>query len=201
MSNQVPPRITSSDVQRAERIPPGQTQTRKWPVLHEGATPQVELATWSLRLFGRVEQTVEWSWEEFRALPRCEVLADMHCVTRWSRLDMVWTGVQVREVMRHVRLLADARYVLAHCERDFTTNLPLADFLEEDALLAWAADGEDLDPDHGWPLRLVIPRLYAWKSAKWIRGLEFLTHDQAGYWERGGYHMHGDPWAEERFRD
>ncbi len=193
------PQIVSSDTLRKERIPPGQVLTRKWPVLHAGTTPQVDLASWDLRLFGLVKQPMRWTWEEFRRLPACDVKADMHCVTRWSRLNMTWTGVAVSEVMKHVELLPEARFVLAHGEQGFSTNMPLAEFLADDALFAWAADDQELERDHGWPLRLVIPRLYAWKSAKWVRGVEFLAHDRAGYWEQGGYHMHGDPWREERF--
>ncbi|MBL8829699.1 MAG: sulfite oxidase-like oxidoreductase [Planctomycetaceae bacterium] len=198
-SDPIRPMIVSSDTEREQRIPPGQVLTRKWPVLHAGSTPQVDLTKWDLRLFGLVKQPARWTWDEFRALPSVDVRADMHCVTRWSRLSMTWHGVLVSEVMKHVELLPEARFVVAHCEQSFTTNLPIEWFLAEDALFAWGADGTDLSPDHGWPLRLVVPKLYAWKSAKWLCGVEFLAHDQPGYWERGGYHMRGDPWLEERF--
>jgi DMSO/TMAO reductase YedYZ molybdopterin-dependent catalytic subunit len=192
-------KIVSTDTQREQRIPPRQALTRKWPVLHDGATPKVDLTKWSLEFFGQVETPARWNWEEFRALPSVEVYADMHCVTRWSKLDMCWTGVSVHELMKHVELLPSAKFIMVHGENNFATNLPLDEFLAADVLFAWAANGEDLTPDHGWPLRLVVPKLYAWKSAKWIRRVEFMDRDRAGFWERGGYHMHGDPWKEERF--
>jgi len=191
--------IKSPDTLREQRLPPGQVLTHKWPVLHAGTTPAVDLEHWDFRLFGLVRQQIRWDWSAFRALPHLDVSADMHCVTRWSRLDMIWHSVALIEILRHVELLPSAKFALAHCERGFTTNVPLETLLENDVLLAWGADGEDLSPDHGWPLRLVVPKLYAWKSAKWIRGIEFLSHDRPGYWERGGYHLRGDPWTEERY--
>ncbi|HEX8200338.1 MAG TPA: sulfite oxidase-like oxidoreductase [Isosphaeraceae bacterium] len=194
-----PADVISPDTTRPERIPPGQVRTRHWPVLHAGSVPQVDLAGWDLRCFGLVEEPRAWTWDAFRALPRSTVLADMHCVTTWSRLDNLWEGVLVRDVMAHVRVQPEARFVLVHAEADFTTNLPLADFLGDDCLFAWGHDGRPLDPDHGGPLRLVVPRLYAWKSAKWVRGVEFLAADRPGFWEQNGYNAHGDPWTEERF--
>lgn len=191
--------IVSPDTLRPRRIPPGQHQTVKWPVLHAGSVPRIDLARWDFTLSGLVEQGTTWSWDEFRALPSVRVHADMHCVTHWSLLDCVWEGVAVSEVMKHVRIKPEARFVVAHAEQGWTTNLPLADFLGADCLLAWSQGGEPLTPDHGWPLRLVVPRLYAWKSAKWVRGIEFLSHDRPGFWERNGYHNHGDPWTEQRF--
>lgn len=193
------PLIISSDTKRAVRIPPGQAETQRWPVLHAGGVPRVDLAKWDLRLFGLVEQPVTWNWEQFKTLPPARMFSDMHCVTRWSRLDNQWEGVLVSEVMKHVTLKPNAKYALIHAENGFTTNLPIADFLGEDCIFAWSHDGKELSPDHGWPLRLVIPRLYLWKSAKWVRGVEFLEHDEPGFWEQNGYHNHGDPWTEERF--
>jgi len=193
------PKIISSDTLRSERIPRGQMRTTRWPVLHAGSTPKVDLATWDLKVFGAVEEPVSWTWDQFQALESVVVAADMHCVTRWSRLDNSWEGVAVSEVMKHVRLKPEARFVLVHAEHGFTTNLALDDFLGEDCLFAWSHDGRPLTPDHGWPLRLVIPRLYAWKSAKWLRGIEFRETDKPGFWEQNGYHHHGDPWTEERF--
>jgi DMSO/TMAO reductase YedYZ molybdopterin-dependent catalytic subunit len=196
--------IVSPDVQRDNRIPPRQVLTRKWPVLHAGSTPPFDKARWTFRMFGLVEQPWECNYDPFRALPRVEVQADMHCVTRWSKLDNLWEGVSTREVLSKVKLQPAARFVMVHCEYGFTTNLPLADFQGDDCLFAWKHNGQDLEPDHGYPLRLVVPRLYAWKSAKWVRGIELMEHDRAGFWEsweHGGYHMRGDPWAEERFRD
>ncbi len=191
--------IVSPDTLREQRIPPGQFQTRKWPVLHAGSVPRVDLAQWRLSLFGLVEEPRSWTWDEFRALPSSRVFADMHCVTQWSLLDNLWEGVLVRELMTHVRLKREARFVLVHAEHGFTTNLPLDDFLGDDCLFAWSHNGQPLDPDHGWPLRLVVPRLYAWKSAKWVRGVEFLDHDAPGFWEQNGYHRRGDPWTEQRY--
>jgi len=188
------PRVVSPDTLRDERIPRGQVRTRKWPVLHAGPTPQVDLKTWDLRCFGAVDRPVTWTWDEFRALPAAVVAADMHCVTHWSRLDNAWQGVLVRDLIRHVGPRPEARFVLIHAEGGFTTNLPIDEFQAEDCLFAWSHDGRALDRDHGWPLRLVVPRLYAWKSAKWVRGVEFLEADRPGFWEQNGYHNHGDPW-------
>jgi DMSO/TMAO reductase YedYZ molybdopterin-dependent catalytic subunit len=199
-----PPRIVSSDTRRARRIPPRQAETRKWPVLHAGTTPRFDRAGWTFRVFGAVEEPWQCSYDEFLALPRVRVLADMHCVTRWSKLGNEWEGVSTRELLAKVRVLPEARLVMVHCEQGFTTNLPLEDFLGEDSLFAWKHNGRDLEPDHGYPLRLVVPRLYAWKSAKWVRGVELLAEDRPGFWEswdNGGYHMRGDPWAEQRFRE
>lgn len=193
------PDVISGDTKRSRRIPPGQTQTKKWPVLHAGVVPRVDLKTWRFTLFGLVDQPKSWTWDEFRALPASRVLADMHCVTRWSLLDNLWEGVLVRDVVSHVHIKPEANFVLAHAEHGFTTNLPLEDFLGDDCLFAWRHGGEPLEPDHGWPLRLVVPKLYAWKSAKWVRGIEFLAADQPGFWEQNGYHDRGDPWIEERF--
>ena len=187
--------VVSPDTRRPVRIPPGQVGTTRWPVLHAGTVPKVDLARWDLTLAGLVDQPKSWTWDEFRALPSTTVFADMHCVTRWSRLDNTWEGVLVSEVMKHVALKPEARFVLVHAEHGFTTNLPLADFLGADCLFAWSHDGRPLDPDHGWPLRLVVPRLYAWKSAKWVRRIEFRAGDTPGFWEQNGYHNHGDPWA------
>ncbi len=191
--------IISPDTRRDVRLPPRQVRAKRWPVLHVGATPKSDLATWDFRLFGAVDEPKTWTWDQFRALPAAVVAADMHCVTRWSRLDNLWEGVSVAEVVRRASPRPEARFVLVHAENGYTTNLPLADFLGDDCLFAWAHDGRPLEPEHGGPLRLVIPRLYAWKSAKWVRGVEFLDHDRPGFWERNGYHNQGDPWTEQRF--
>jgi DMSO/TMAO reductase YedYZ molybdopterin-dependent catalytic subunit len=204
MSDPSEPVIVSPDVERTERVPPGQALTRKWPVLHYGPVPAFDRGRWTFHVFGLVEVPWQCTYEEFLQLPRVTVHADMHCVTRWSKLDNVWEGVSTREVMPHVRIKPEARFVMVHAEHGFSTNLPLDDFLGDDCLFAWRHNGQDLEPDHGYPLRLVVPRLYAWKSAKWVRGIELMAEDRAGFWERfenGGYHMRGDPWAEERFRD
>jgi len=202
--NDANPVIVSPDVKRAQRIPPRQALTRKWPVLHAGSTPAFNRPAWTFHIFGQVEKAWQCTYDEFLALPRITMRADMHCVTRWSKLDNHWEGVSTRAVLDHVKLLPEVRFVLVHCEHGFTTNLPLVDFLGEDCLFAWRHNGHDLEPDHGYPLRLVVPRLYAWKSAKWVRGIELMNEDRPGYWEEwthGGYHMRGDPWTEQRFRE
>lgn len=181
------------------RIPPGQHLVKRLPVLHYGPVPRIDLATWDLRLSGLVEEEVRWTYEQLRALRGRTLTCDIHCVTTWSMLDTVWEGVPVRELMKQVRLKPGARHVLIHAERGYTTNMPLEVFLAEDTLFAWGYDGQELTPEHGWPLRLVVPSRYFWKSAKWVRGVEFLERDVPGFWERGGYHNNGDPWKEERF--
>jgi DMSO/TMAO reductase YedYZ molybdopterin-dependent catalytic subunit len=204
MSEPEPLLIDSPDTRRRERIPPRQALTRKWPILHYGPTPRFDRAHWLFQVFGLVEKPWQCTYDEFLALPRVRVHADMHCVTRWSKLDNVWEGVGTREVLGKVTPKPLARFVMVHSEHGFTTNLPLDDFLGEDCLFAWKHNGVDLDPDHGYPLRLVVPRLYAWKSAKWVRGIELMAEDRPGFWEdwsHGGYHMRGDPWQEQRFRD
>jgi DMSO/TMAO reductase YedYZ molybdopterin-dependent catalytic subunit len=193
--------VVSPDTRRANRIPPGQSRTKKWPVLDASGAPRIDLARWKLSIGGLVKRPVEFSWEEFQKLPRVKVFADFHCVTRWSRLGNVWEGVFTRELVSRAGGLApQAKYVLAHAyDQDWTTNLALRDFLAEDALVALSYDGEPLSEEHGGPARLIVPQLYAWKSAKWVASIEFLSKDRAGFWERNGYHMHGNPWTEERF--
>lgn len=202
--NEDTPLIVSSDMNRTQRIPPGQVTTRKWPVLHAGTTPQFDRTRWTFHVFGLVERPWQCTYDEFLALPRIHVKSDIHCVTRWSKFDNLWEGVSTREIFSKVKPDARAKFVMLHSEHGWTTNLPLEDFLGEDCLFAFKHNGVDLEPDHGYPLRLVVPRLYFWKSAKWVRGVEFMSEDRAGFWEaweHGGYHMRGDPWGEERFRD
>lgn len=194
--------IVSPDTRRADRIPPGQSRTRKWPVLDAHGTPQVPLESWRLQVFGLVERPLAYTLAEFRALPRVKVFADFHCVTRWSRLGNIWEGVPTRELLSRAGIQPAARFVVCHgYDNQWTTNLPLADFLAEDALLADTHDSQPIAADHGGPVRGMVPQLYAWKSAKWICGIELVADDQPGYWERGGYHLRGDPWAEQRFRE
>jgi DMSO/TMAO reductase YedYZ molybdopterin-dependent catalytic subunit len=181
------------------RLPPGQYLTEKWPVLHAGTVPQTDLATWDLRIFGEVENPVTLSWEEFTALPTREITTDIHCVTRWSRFDTSFKGVHWSELEKLVQPKPTARFVVAHAEQDFTANVPLSPLEDDEALLAYEADGEPLAPEHGWPLRLVIPKRYFWKSAKWLRGIELLDHDEPGFWERLGYHNDADYRKEERY--
>ena len=189
------------EAETKERLPPGQVLTQKWPVLTYGATPQADLQTWTFRCFGLVDEEVSWTWKEFLELPRVEVQSDIHCVTRWSRFDNRWEGVAVREILRRVRVRPEAAAVLAHTEEGYTTNVSLTDIDAEDALLAFKHDGEDLPPEHGGPCRLVVPRFYFWKSAKWVRSFEFLDVNAPGFWEVNGYHLHADPWKEERYSD
>ena len=181
------------------RLPPGQYLTEKWPVLHAGTVPQTDLAIWDFKVFGEVEQPLALSYEELQALPRTTTTTDIHCVTRWSRFDTSFEGVHWNELAKLVRPKPNARFVLAHAEQGFTSNVPLAAIEDENALVAWAADGEPLMPEHGWPLRLVVPSRYFWKSAKWLRGLELRSTDQPGFWERYGYHNDADYWREERY--
>ena len=189
------PDVVSPDVHREKRVPPGQVETRRWPVLHAGKTPATDLATWNFRLLGLVDAPASWTWDDLRALPSARVLADMHCVTRWSLLDNIWEGVRIAEILRAVAIKPDARFAMVHADGGYSTNLALADLMGDDCLLAWSHNGRSLEPDHGGPLRLVVPRLYAWKSAKWVRAIEFLADDRPGFWEENGYHNHGDPWA------
>jgi DMSO/TMAO reductase YedYZ molybdopterin-dependent catalytic subunit len=181
------------------RLPPGQYLTEKWPVLHAGDVPAVDLATWTFRVFGEVEKPLELTWEQFRELPRTEHTQDIHCVTRWSRFDTTFRGVHWRDVAALVRPKPSARFAIAHAEQGFTSNVPLASLEDDLALLATEADGEPLTPEHGAPLRLVIPGKYFWKSAKWLRAIELSAVDRPGFWERYGYHNDADPWKEERY--
>ncbi|MGE0351818.1 MAG: sulfite oxidase-like oxidoreductase [Gemmatimonadales bacterium] len=191
----------SIDVRTADdqRLPPGQVLTRKWPVLHYGTVPRIDPARWRLTIQGAVESPTTLSWTDLQALPRRTVQCDMHCVTRWSRYDNVFEGVAVEAVVARARPRPDARAVLIHAEQGYTTNLRIDDFLRPANLLALAFGGEPLTPEHGGPVRLLVPHLYLWKSAKWVTGFEFLEEDEPGFWEQNGYHMRGDPWREERF--
>jgi DMSO/TMAO reductase YedYZ molybdopterin-dependent catalytic subunit len=181
------------------RLPPGQYLTEKWPVLHAGSVPQTDLSTWTLAVSGEVERPLTLSWEELLELPSREVTVDIHCVTRWSRFDTRFKGVHWSELAKLVGPKPSARFVVAHAEQGFTSNMPLAAIEDEQALIAFEADGEPLTPDHGWPVRLVVPTRYFWKSAKWLRGLELLDHDEPGFWERYGYHNDADYWQEQRY--
>ena len=197
-------RIVSPDVLRggpAQRTPPGQTLTAKWPVLHYGSVPKVDPKndSWRLRVFGLVENEYELSYDEIRAMPAVDVVCDIHCVTHWSRLDNTFIGVPTKTIIEQARPKPNARFVMCHSEAGFTVNVPLKELVAEDSILAYAWDGKDLAAEHGWPLRGLVPRLYLWKSAKWIRGIELRATDAPGFWEQNGYHMHGDPWSEERF--
>lgn len=183
-----------------DRLPPGQSVTLKWPVLHFGNVPNYgNLSNWDFYIWGQVAQPKRFTWAEFRALPLTTQVSDMHCVTHWSKFDSTFEGIPVAEVMKHVQLLPDASHVMVHADPGYTTNLALQDFLDEDVMFVLKYEGRPLDPEHGYPTRLLIPKLYLWKSAKWVRGLEFMAGDKPGFWEQYGYHMRGDPWQEERY--
>lgn len=196
--------IISPDTRREHRLPPGQSRTKKWPVLDAHGSPDIDLVTWTFAVDGLVSKPVQWSLDEFLQLPATRVYADFHCVTRWSRLDNVWGGVSTREMAKIVGIKPEAKFVLASAyDYGWTTNIPIEYFLQEDSLFAWSHDGHPIPPAHGGPVRLIVPQLYAWKSAKWVKGVRFLPMDQAGFWEEGGYHMRGNPWEGrdgERFR-
>lgn len=194
--------IISTDTRREKRIPPGQSRTRKWPVLHFGSVPSVPMDSWTLEIDGLVDRPLKFTWDEYRNLPRVKVFADFHCVTRWSRLSNLWEGVSIHELLARAGLQPEAKFVIATgYDSGWTTNLPIEELLQPDVLLADTHDGQPINADHGGPVRLMVPLLYAWKSAKWLRKITFVAEDRPGYWEQAGYHDHGDPWTEERYRD
>ena len=182
-----------------ERLPPGQREVKNWPVLDLGVQPDVSTARWRLAIDGLVEEPLELDWAAFMALPQTELTTDIHCVTAWSRYDNRWTGVATRDLLMLARPKAEARFVVCHSYDGYTTNLPLAEFAAEDALIVHAWDGKPLPREHGGPARVVVPRLYFWKSAKWVNRIELLAQDRSGFWEERGYHDNGDPWREERY--
>jgi DMSO/TMAO reductase YedYZ molybdopterin-dependent catalytic subunit len=182
-----------------DRLPPGQIITKKWPVLHYGTVPSVDLTRWRFTVNGLVDRPLSLSWNDLQALPRRETVCDMHCVTRWSRYDNVFEGVPVQSLLQLAGVSPSARYVLVHAEEDYSTNLPLSDLDRRENLLALKHNGDALTPEHGGPVRLLVPHLYLWKSAKWVTGLELLSEDEPGFWEQNGYHMRGNPWEEERY--
>ncbi len=191
----------TADPAIAERIPPGQYRTEKFPVLHYGSVPKTDLATWDFKVYGEVDSPFTLTWEQFKALPRKQVHTDIHCVTRWSKLDTTWEGVPIQASLELAQGRPSATHVVSHAEQGYTANLPLDVLDDDDVLLADTFDGQPLELEHGYPLRLLVPKKYFWKSSKWIRGLEFLDHDQLGFWERYGYNNSADPWKEERFSD
>ncbi len=195
------PLTTHLTEEQAKRLPPGQFLTEKFPILHEGDVPEIDLATWQLRIFGAVAQEQTISFEQIMALPPVEITDDIHCVTRWSKFDTRWEGVRFRDLLEQlgIDVLPEATHVMVHGGNEYETNVPLADLMGDQVLLAYHYDGIPLTPKHGWPLRLVVPHLYFWKSAKWIEGLEFMTADRPGFWEQNGFHNEADPFREERF--
>ena len=192
-------RKREEEMKQSNRLPPGQSLTEKFPVLTYGPNPKFDPATWDLRVFGEVENEMRWNWDEFLALPTVKITTDIHCVTRWSKFDTVWEGVRFTDFIKLFGVKPSARFVIAHCDYGYTTNLPIESMMEDDVLLTYKYDGEFLEPDHGAPLRTLVPKRYFWKSAKFLRALEFSTVDKPGFWEKNGYHNDGDPWTEERY--
>lgn len=186
------------DPELGDRVPPGQHLASGFPVLTYGETPSVDPSDWEFQVWG-LATPATFRWNDFMAMPQSDFTADFHCVTTWSKLDVQWTGVKVTDFMQYIEVPSTATHVLQHCYGGYTTNLPLDDFVRDENFFAHTLFGETLPVAHGGPMRTVVPHLYAWKSAKWIRGLEFLDHDEAGFWERNGYHHRGDPWQEERY--
>ena len=182
-----------------ERLPVGQYLTKKWPVLSYEPTPKFDPAKYRFKVSGAVAEPFELTWDELQALPRVQLTTDFHCVTTWSRYDNAWEGVHIREILQRAKPLPEAKFVMAHSFTGYTTNMPLADLDDDDVIIAFTHDGEPLAPEHGGPVRLIVPKLYAYKSAKWLSGLEFLEKDRPGFWEVRGYHNHADPWQEERY--
>ncbi|GGG84094.1 sulfite oxidase-like oxidoreductase [Paenibacillus radicis (ex Gao et al. 2016)] len=194
-----PVRVAEVAPELAHRIPPGQTITERFPILHEGDVPKYDLSTWTLRVFGEVAEERTFTFDDLMALPQTKQVNDIHCVTRWSKLDTEWEGIRFIDLLPLLGVHADAKYVMIHADENYDTNLPLEDLLLDNVMLAHRFDGEPLTDKHGWPLRLVVPHLYFWKSAKWIRGIEFMKEDRPGFWERNGFHNYADPFREQRF--
>lgn len=192
-------RKKEEQVKSENRLPPGQSLTEKFPVLTYGPTPKFDPETWDLRVFGAVQKEMSWDWEAFQKLPTTTITTDIHCVTRWSKFDTTWEGVLFRDFIELFSVTDEAKFVIAHCEYGYTTNLPLQTMLDDDVLLAYRYEGELLDPEHGAPVRTLVPKRYFWKSAKFLRALEFSPIDKPGFWEKAGYHNEGDPWDEERY--
>jgi len=191
--------IISPDTKRKSRIPPGQREVKEWPVLHEGNVPYTDLSKWTFTISGLVAEKRRLSYQEFLSLNRVKVFSDIHCVTGWSKLDNNWEGPSSGIIKELTQVLPEAKFVIVHASGNFTTNLTLGDFFEPDVLFALKYNDKSLTPEHGYPVRLIVPRLYFWKSAKWVTGVEFVAEDKPGFWETRGYHNHGNPWLEERY--
>lgn len=200
MSDSLNRRDEEDLMKREGRVPPGQSLTQKFPVLHYGPVPKIELEEWSLQVFGEVEEPKSWSWDEFTRLPTTTITTDIHCVTGWSKFNTTWEGPLFRDFIKIANVKDSVRFVIAHAAHGFTANLPLEVMLEDNVLLAWKYNGELLDPEHGFPVRTLVPQRYFWKSAKWLLKLEFSTVDKPGFWEQAGYHNEGDPWKEQRYQ-
>lgn len=191
--------LTGASAPAGQRLPPGQREVKNWPVLDLGIQPDVPTASWSLAVDGLVERPVTWGWADFLAQPQAKDVSDIHCVTAWSRYDNHWEGVSARHLLEVVRPLPDARFVILHAHDGYTTNLPLDRFADADVMIAHSWEGQPIPREHGGPVRLVVPKLYFWKSAKWLQRIEFTADDRPGFWEVRGYHNEGDPWNEERY--
>jgi len=192
-------RSPKTDPALGKRLPPGQVLTERFPILHEGEIPEYALANWSLRLFGKLARPIELRYADLLALPQRQLRCDIHCVTRWSKFDTEWSGVHLQDLLQAFDIQPTSDFVMAHSDHDYQTNLRLDDLLHPDSLLATHYAGQPLTAQHGWPLRLVVAGRYFWKSAKWLRGLEFVDQEQPGFWEQNGFHLHADPFAEQRF--
>ncbi|MFC7334585.1 sulfite oxidase-like oxidoreductase [Rhodocista pekingensis] len=191
--------LTGIQGEPGQRLPPGQREVKNWPVLDLGVQPDIRPETWHLRVDGLVETPTVWKWDDFRAQPRFQDVSDIHCVTAWSRYENLWEGVSARHILSVVKPKPEARHILFHSFDGYTTNLPLAAFDDDDVLLADTWEGKPITREHGGPVRVVVPKLYFWKSAKWVNRMEFLAEDRPGFWEERGYHNEGDPWKEQRY--
>jgi len=191
--------IKSPDTEREQRVPPGQKLTERWPALHYGSVPKIDTSQWTFTISGLVEKELKLSYKEFMSLPMVKVFSDIHCVTGWSQMDNLWEGVSASTIRELADILPEAKFIIVRSEGGFTTNLTLGDFFQPDVLFAVKHNNQPLSPEHGYPVRLVVPRLYFWKSAKWVTGVELTVEDSPGFWESHGYHNHGDPWKEERY--
>jgi len=183
----------------AHRVPPGQTVTDRFPILHEGEVPQYDMSTWSLKVFGEVEKELSFTYDELMSLPQTDLTCDIHCVTRWSKLDTNWRGIKFTDLLPKLGVKPEAKYVMVHGDNDYTTNIPLEDLMRDNIILAHTYEGEPLTAKHGGPLRLIVPHLYFWKSAKWLTGFQFMQEDAPGFWEQNGFHNYAEPFAEQRF--
>lgn len=192
-------KVAAVDPALAKRLPPGQVLTERFPILHEGDVPVYDMDVWTLRVFGEVDREVLLSYKDIMAMPQTTVTSDIHCVTRWSRFDSSFTGVRFRDFMQAIGVSVRGAYVMLHGDNDYTANVALSDLDHDDVLLAHSFDGEPLTDKHGWPLRLIVPHLYFWKSVKWLRGFEFMNENKPGFWEQNGFHLNADPFREERF--
>jgi DMSO/TMAO reductase YedYZ molybdopterin-dependent catalytic subunit len=192
-------RVPAVDPTLAKRLPPGQVLTERFPILHEGDVPVYDIGAWNLRVFGEVNKEVTVTYQQILEMPQSTVTSDIHCVTRWSRFDNQFTGVKFRDFLKELGIVPKGKYVMLHADQDYTANLALSDLDRNDVLLAHSFEGKPLTDKHGWPLRLVVPHLYFWKSVKWIRGIEFLDENSPGFWEQNGFHLNGDPFKDERF--